>query len=287
VPLLISQGHKVVGLCRNEEGAEKLRKQGAEPLIGDLRAPEKLAAAAKEADGVIHLAYIHDFSIYAEAAQIEIEVVKAFGEVLKGTGKPLISTSGTAMLGRIEGRIPDDSDVVEDQSQRGPRAEAEKITRALAKDNIRACVLRLPPFVYGNNGKGFIVLLIEAAKQAKVSYYIGDGTNKAVFAHVDDVAQAYVLALTKGQAGAAYHITNQSYTHKELAEAIGKLLGLEVKSLTNKEEAARLFTFLYNFGLLENDLQVTNSRTKKDLGWQPKHTSVLDDVAHGSYKART
>lgn len=287
VPLLLAQGHKVVGLCRDEEKAEKLRKQGVEPLIGDLKDLEKLAKAAREADGVIHLAYIHDFSTpeaFAAAAHVEIAVVKNFREALKGSGKPFIGASGTAM--RPPGKIFDDSDPQDDSPAMHPRIEAERQMLAMAKDNIRSMAVRFPPCVYGNNGHGFITMEIEAAKREKVSYYAGDGSKKQAFAHVEDVAQGVVLALTKGQAGAAYHLSNQFRTHKELAEAIGKLLGVEAKPVPSKEEGARIFGFLFNFGMISNDFQVGHSRATKDLGWNPKHDDVLEDVAHGSYKAR-
>ncbi len=100
VPELLSAGHTVLGLARNDANAQKLIELGAEVHRGDLTDLASLRSGAEKADAVVHLAFIHDFSKFVENCTIDKAAIEAIGEVLVGTEKPLLVTGGLAFASR-------------------------------------------------------------------------------------------------------------------------------------------------------------------------------------------
>ena len=86
---LIAAGHRVLGMARSDEGAKSLTAIGADVHRGDLEDPESLKSGAAAADAVIHLAFIHDWSKFAENCEIDRRAVEALGSVLAGSDRPL------------------------------------------------------------------------------------------------------------------------------------------------------------------------------------------------------
>ncbi|WP_166507468.1 hypothetical protein [Nostoc sp. 106C] len=109
------------------------------PVLGTLQDREKLIEAARSSDGVIHTAFIHDYSDFAGVVKTECDVISAFVEALAGSGKPFIATSGTGLLGDTGDRIIDDSDSFEFQGELACRAAAEQDIVRAAQQNIRSC----------------------------------------------------------------------------------------------------------------------------------------------------
>jgi len=285
---LLEQGHKVVSLCRTEEQAEKLRKLGVEPLIGDVREVGPLENAAREADAVLHLAFIHNFATFDENVAVDKNVINAYHRALKGTGKRVIFTSGTGSLGATEPgeTVSDMVDITQPPYKMTmSRAELERYALRLAQDGLNISCIRLPPFVYGENGSGFIPFGIINAHKLGASYYINDGSQKHSFCHVRDCAHAYVLALTKAKAGAGYNCVSENMvSNKEFAEAVGKLVGVEAKSIT-VPEGQKLFGPILTM-IFSMNHSAASVRIVQDLGWKPVFpTTVLDDITHGSYTA--
>ena len=97
VPELLNAGHHVVGLSRSDAGAEALTRAGAEVFRGDVNDLDCLRTAAKAADGVIHAAFNHDFSNLKENSEDDRKVIETLGEVLAGSDRPLVITSGTGL----------------------------------------------------------------------------------------------------------------------------------------------------------------------------------------------
>ena len=95
---LIANGHEVLGLARSDANAEALEKMGATVHRGSLQDLDSLRNGAKETDGAIHLAFIHDFSKFQENGRIDKHAIDAMGDVLEGTNKPFIVTSGTGLV---------------------------------------------------------------------------------------------------------------------------------------------------------------------------------------------
>lgn len=281
---LLAAKHSIIGLARNEAAAEKLRARNVEPFLADLRDTDKLAYAAREADGVIHTAFIHDFSDFEGAVQVERNVIATFVSALSGSGKPFVATSGTGVMGDTGSRIIDDTETFSPKDALAVRAAAEQDIQSAAQHNLRSIILRLPIFVYGRGGSGFTPFLIKDARSAGVARYVEPGDFKYSVVHVDDVAELYVLALEKGTAGSVYHAVSESgITVKAIAGAIARLVGCEAKGIS-KEEAEKVWGLqLATFFSINN--QVSSSKAEKELGWKPQvNISMLEDIEHGSYR---
>ncbi len=275
---LIANGHEVIGLARSDANAEALKKMGAEVHWGTLQDLDSLQSAAKDADGVIHLAFIHEFSKFVENGQIDARAIEAMGQMLEGTSKPLIVTSGVGML--APGEI-----ATEDMIRHVPGMPrmSESAVFAFNDRGVRSMAVRLPQ-VHGGEGKaGFIGYMYEVAKEKGVSAYVGDGSNRWSAAHRNDVARLYRLALEKGETGKAYHaVADGEVPVIALAELFAKILNVPTKSIS-PEEAFPHFGFLGMFAGI--DMPASSALTQQWLGWKPKEIGVIEDLSRPGYFA--
>lgn len=281
---LQAAGHSVIGLARTDAAASALHDRQITPHQGDLRDPQSLTQAATAADGVIHTAFIHDFSDFAGAVAIERQVIAALTEALSGSNKPLIATSGTGLLGDTGDRIVDETAIAVPSFILAVRAAAEQDVVQAAKQGIRSSIVRLPLYVYGHGGSAFIPLQINAAKAAGVARYIEAGDNQASAVHVEDAAQVYRLALEAAPAGSIFNVATQSgITGKAIAQAIGTALNCPTESISFAQAEAQFGTVLATFLSMNN--QVSAAKAIAQLGWQPSdNLSLLNDIQHGSYR---
>lgn len=277
VPELISAGHKVIGLARSDANSAALKKMGAEIHQGSLEDTESLRAGAAKADGVIHLAFIHDFSKFAENGQTDKRAIEAMGEVLAGSDRPLIVTGGVLMV--APGRLVTE----EDPAREGPGVPrvSEGSALAFVSKGVRAMVVRLPQ-VHGGDGKaGLIGYAIDIARAKGFAAYVGDGSQRVAAAHQLDVARVYRLALEKGAAGARFHaVGEEGVPMKEIAEVIGRHVNLPVKSVT-PGEAGGYFGWL---GMMASaDCPASSALTQQRLGWKPKEIGLIADIGQPGY----
>jgi nucleoside-diphosphate-sugar epimerase len=285
IPELLSNGHEVVGLVRSDASAEAVAAMGAEVRHGDLDDLDGLAAAAAEADGVIHLAFKHEAmrtGDFMGAVNSDMAAHKAIGEALAGTDRPFVTTGGTLMLAMagITGR-PGTED---DQSEGGPRTDAANYTLALAQRGVRSSVVRLAPMVHSDlDHHGFTHGLIGFARENGVAAYTGDGSNVWPAANTYDIGVLYRLALEKAPAGSTLHgVADTGIPRKVIAATIAGKLGIEARSIT-AEEAPQYLGFLAPFAGLDNP--TSNDRTRARLGWEPTHPGWVEDVETGHYFA--
>jgi nucleoside-diphosphate-sugar epimerase len=279
---LLESGHTVVGLARSDQSAAKLAAAGAEVLRGDLDDTDGLAKAAADSDGVIHLAFKHEAMLtgdYGSAVEADLRALAAMGDALAGSGKPLVSTSGTLMVAGL-GRTATENDTRE----AGPRVDAENAVIALADRGVRPSVIRLPPTVHSSlDHHGFIPVLIGIARQKGAAGYVGDGANRWNAGHTLDAAHLYRLALESAPAGSRLHaVGDEGIPFREIAEHIGRHLGVPTVSIA-PDDAADHFGFLGP--LVSMDAPVSSALTQELLGWKPTHPGLLEDLDEGHYFA--
>ena len=271
---LIGAGHQVLGLCRSDDKAAALAATGAEVHRGSLDDIDSLKAGAAQADGVIHLAFKHDFSNFAANCEHDRRVVHALGSVLKGSDRPLIVTSGTGLA-----RTLSDEPAKEDNATIGadviPRGASEEAAAAVAAEGVNVSVMRLPQ-VHDPVRQGLISYAIAIFREKGTCAYIGEGRNRWPAAHVLDVARLYRLAIEKAEPNAKYHaVAEEGVSLRDIAQTLGARLNLSVKSIT-PEEAQSFFGWLAMFA--GRDSPASSELTRKKLGWQPTGPGLIADL---------
>jgi nucleoside-diphosphate-sugar epimerase len=272
---LIAHGHDVLGLARSDANVKTLEKLGAKVHRGSLEDLDSLREGARQSDGTIHLAFIHDFSKFAENGQIDKRAIEAMGQALAGSHKPLIVTSGTLTV--TPGRPATEEDAA---ASRLPRV-SEAAGLAFAAQGVRAMAVRLPQ-VHGGDGKcGLVNWLLRIAREKGVCAYVGDGGHRWAGVHRLDAARLYRLALEKGLAGARYHaVADEGVTARDIAEIIGRHLKLPVASITPGDAPAHFGTMAM-FVTMDNP--TSSALTQKWLGWKPVQIGMIADISRPGY----
>jgi len=273
---LLGAGHTVLGLARTDDGAAALAARGLEPHRGELADHASLIAGAAACDGVIHCAFIHDFSRFVENAEIERVAVEAMLASLEGSNKPFIATSGVAML--AEGRAATE----QDRPGAFGRGATEAVVRGAAERGVRTAIVRLPPSTHGQGDRGFTPHLIDIAREKGVSAYVGEGANRWAGGRRADAARLYRLALENGAAGAVYHaIGDEGVPTRDIAAAIGRRVGVPVVSKSAEETQDHFGWIGMFFGL---EMSASSAWTQEALGWRPTPPGLLADIEGPNYE---
>ena len=273
IPELINAGHNVIGLARSDAGAKSLVAAGAQVHRGDLEDLESLRSGAAMSDGVIHLAFNHDFSKYMDNCQADRRAIEALGSVLAGSDRPLVVTSGTGMTLTPGRAVTEDNPPL--PSSMSPRSASEEATTEMVSRGVRATVMRLPQ-VHNRFKQGLITPLIEIAREKGFSAYVGDGRNRWPAAHLIDTARLYRLALEKGFAGERFNaVAEEGVPLRDIAEAIGRRINVPVFSKTPEEVPEHFGWLAFFVGL---DLPASSAKTQERLGWRPTQTGLIADL---------
>ncbi|MGW5771177.1 SDR family oxidoreductase [Streptomyces longwoodensis] len=275
---LLDAGHRVVGLARSDRGEASLKEAGAEPLRGDLTDPDTLRRGAAEADGVIHLAFIHDFQNYAAAAEADTRAIEAMAGELAGSDRPFVATSGTLLV--APGRLATERDVPSAEGRALPR-KSEETALSFVERGVRASVVRLSPTVHGRGDHGFVPRVIEVARAQGVSAYPGDGSQRWSAVHRLDAARLFRLALEKAPAGSRLHgADEEGVPVRAIAETVGRHLDVPVRSLP-ADQAEQHFGWLAPF--LSVDGPASSALTRELLDWHLEQPGLLADLDEGHY----
>jgi nucleoside-diphosphate-sugar epimerase len=279
----VRAGHTVEGLARNQEAAAKVSQLGAMPIAGDLQSFDVLSAAASRADAVLHLAYIHDFSMdHSIVIDTEVKAVTALTEGARG--RPIITTSGTAVAAPApDGGETDETAPINEGFVLGKRVRAECAVLDLAKRGAHIVSVRLPPYVYGRGGSFFLPMLMQQAAKHGVSAWVEGTVKRTSDVDVDDVARFYLAAAKSAPAGSLYICTGETdVTTRELAEAIGQALDVPARGLPRAEVETLWGAFLTGF--VDYDNRASSAKAQRELGWRPRAKfGLLADITTGSY----
>lgn len=279
---LIAEGHKVTGLVRSEARGEDAKAQGIEPLVGTLDDADVLAAGAQAADATIHTADA-EHGVSADA------LVAA----LAGSGKRLLHTSGSSIVGNPDGGERVDA-VFDEQTEFTPSpARASRVAigervLASASDGVHPVVV-CPSLIYGL-GRGAtrhsmqVPMMIDLAKRDGTAKFIGAGENVWSNVHIDDLVDLYLLALNQAPAGAFYFVENGENSMREASDAINRMLGLgsPAESMTEDYAATQ-----WGDGPARNSMgsnsRVRGVRAREELGWAPHRASLIEEIETGCY----
>jgi nucleoside-diphosphate-sugar epimerase len=273
---LIDAGHQVLGLARSDAAAKSLVAARAGVHRGSLEDLDSLRSGAAAVDGVIHAAFIHNFSNYGPSVEADKRAIETLGGALAGSERPFIVTAGSLFIQR-QGSLATEGDAPNPSFPR----QSEQAALALAARGVRASVLRLPPSVHGKGDHGFVPRLISIAREKGVSAFIGDGLNRWPAVHRVDAAHLYRLALEKGSIAARYHgVGDEGVSTREIAEVIGRHLNVPVVR-KSREEAADHFGWIAPFFGI--DAPASSAQTRERLGWRPVQPGLLADLNAGHY----
>jgi nucleoside-diphosphate-sugar epimerase len=276
---LLAHGDEVVGLARSDAAATALDAKGASVQLGDLRDPDGLAKAAAESDGVIHLAFNHNFSDYAGAGRTERAAVRAMVDALAGSGRPFLLASGLATT--AVGRPATEDDPSPHHGAESMRGGAENLALGYAEHGVRSVALRFPSTVHGMGDPGFISVLTGNARDRGVSGYICDGSSRWPAVHRSDAARLVRLALRKAPAGTRLHaVAEEGLASRDIAAAIGAELDLPTVSVAPADAEGH---FGWMAGFFGSDIRATSARTRELLGWTPSGPTLFEDIAAGAY----
>ncbi len=275
IPELISAGHQVIGLARSEASAQTLKAMGAEAWRGTIDSPSTLRGGAAQSDAVIHTAFDHDFSHFAANCEKDRQVIRVLGDVLKGSDRPLLITSGTGMGDAGDGRP-----AVENffsANNINPRVASEIEGNKLLSEGLDVRFIRLPQ-VHDTTRQGLISPYAEICRQKGAVAYVGEGNNRWPAAHVTDVAKLYVLVLAKGERGKRYHaVAEQGIPARDIARTLSEKFQLPLVSL-NTEQAAAHFGWFALFA--DKDLAASGDWTRSQLGWNPTGPGLIEDLVN-------
>jgi nucleoside-diphosphate-sugar epimerase len=275
---LLGAGHQVLGLVRTQEAAAKLAASGAQAQLGTLEDHAGLKSGAASSDAVIHTAFHHDFSNFAASCDLDRRAIEAIGSVLEGTDKPLLVTSGCAVIPSGPLRVESDPPVPFSPSY--PRL-SEATALVLRERGVKASVVRLPPSVHGDGDHAFLPHLITVARQTGVSAQVGEGLNRWPAVHRLDAARVFRLAIEHKAEGGPFHaVDDEGVQFRDIAALIGRRLGLPVVSKT-MEEAETHFGWIGVFAGM--DAASSSRRTRETLGWRPEQPNLLADLESGRY----
>jgi len=280
---LLAHGHQVVGLARNEESAAKIRAAGAEVFRGSIDQPDALRAPADASDGVIHLAFNHDFSAHLTAIETDRAVMAVLLDTLVESNRPFVFASG--VLGKAApGVVATEQMEVDPATAGSPRILNGDFAFSYADKGVRPIAAAFAPTVHGEGDHGFMASYVAMDRLTGAAGYVGDGSNTWPAVNIADAAALVALGVEKAPAGSVLHaVAEQGVAHRDIAEAIGRQTGLPVRAFVEGEVAEKAPQFAWLERFLGVSALASSTATQQLLGWSPTHPALLEDLDAGYY----
>jgi nucleoside-diphosphate-sugar epimerase len=269
---LLGNGHTVLALARSDGSAQALESAGAKVLRGDLADLDALRSGAEQCEGVISLAFGRDYSspdALAQAIAEESAALATLGQELIGGDRPIVTVAGTPW---VPGRASTEADPSPTDGPVGGRGRSVNALLDLASRGVRSAAVRMPRTVHNQGQGGFAGLLVDAARRTAVAGYPGDGTQRWPAVHALDAAVLFRLVLESAPAGTVWHaVADEGDAVRDIATVIGRRLGLPVETVPQE-------TFGPFGPIFAMDQPASSAHTRNALGWQPTHSSLLEDL---------
>ena len=200
---------------------------------------------------------------------MDIAAADALWQPLRGTGRALLYTSGTWVLGRT-GSLP-----VDEAAATNPielvehRPAVERLVLDAAAHGVRSVVIR-PGIAYGR-GAGIPRLLVELARQHGAGRYIGDEALHWPMVHVDDLADLFVAAIERADPGSLLHgVDEEAVQVASLAAAAGQAARISVTPRPWPLPEAREALGAAFADALACHQVVSGNRARRVLDWRPR-----------------
>jgi nucleoside-diphosphate-sugar epimerase len=280
---LVAAGHQVTGLVRSPEKADAVRSLGVEPVMGTLDDTEILSRAGQAADVVVNAA-----SADHRGAAV------ALLDGLAGSGKLFIHTSGSSIVGtRARGErsdaVFDEDTPITPSPARAARVALNEFILSYRDKGCRPVII-CPSLIYGlGHGAGRhsvqVPLLIALARKRGNAAHAGPGENIWSNVHIDDLVTLYALAVDSAPAGAFYFAENGENSMREVCEAINRMLGFaSPPAAMSLQEAAAEWGEGTTEDTMASNSRVRARRARRELGWQPKARSLIEEIERGCYR---
>lgn len=274
VERLQAGGHAVTGLAHSEQAAAALRGQGIASARGGLEDTALLTVQARDAEAVIHLGATEGPG-FPEADR---RAVDAFLEGLAGSGKRFVYTSGAAVPGDTGSGVGDEDTPLDPASKMAWRGVTERRALDATARGVHAIAIR-PSMVHGRGRPGMARVFVEGARAGAVRY-VESGAYRWSTVHVDDIADLYVRALERAEAGAVFiAAADEVVSFKEVAEATSRAAGGDGRAAAWPLDEARGALGLLA-DLMTVNVVVSGAKARRTLGWAPRGAPLLAELAH-------
>jgi nucleoside-diphosphate-sugar epimerase len=273
---LLSHGHEVTALVRDDTEATSVAATGATAAIVDLYDRPAVVKLLIEADGAVHTASPGDET----SADFESAVIEAAIDAYGASGKPFLPISGAWVYGN-------NTDITEDSPVNAPALVAWKEPlrqRLLSQTGMRGIVV-VSSTAYGDGGGGMPGILLGSPRDAAGNLVmLGTGQQHWSTVHVADLADFFRRVLEDDSARGTYVLGNGlKPSVAELTEAAAVAVGAPGAVPGSDEEArSRLGDYLAEVLLLDQDTQA--ARAREELGWKPTHPGLIEEFRSGSYR---
>ena len=273
VTKLRNAGHAVWGMTRDPQKINLLAQQGINPVIADMNHPASYLHIAKKCQVLIHLASDPE----QDTAKLDKKTVETLIRASNESDerKILIYTSGVWVYGNTREKIVDENSALQPIGMVSWRPQVEAMV--IKSQDVDGMVLR-PGCVYGKEG-GLTGQWFQGALSDNDFRVVGDGTNRWAMVHVDDLAEAYLAAVTRNPKGEIFNITNgERNSIKEMVLNIARASGYkgDINFASLKEAKKSMGAFAEALAI---DQIVDNRKAERLLHWTPRHKSFVEEIA--------